>query len=139
MSKADTVNKYIDSFLEGKTPEAAERFRQKDISRQYQSIMTWRYNLRKREKEASESAEPAPAEAIRALRKAIERKRDISSAELEELASETAALADFIASLRQSMRLREIEQLERRRDEIGERLKTLRREVEGSPEPSLFD
>lgn len=139
MSKADTVNKYIDAFLEGKDAEAALRFREKDINRQYQSIMTWRYNRRKKEKAVEEAAEPAPVEMLRNLRKTLERNRDLSGEQLEELTSEVTSLLDFITALRHNLRLREIEQLERRREEIGERLKTLRREVEAAAEPTLFD
>lgn len=46
MSRQDTVNKYIDAFLKGRGPEACERFRSKDLNKQYSSIMQWRRKVR---------------------------------------------------------------------------------------------
>lgn len=46
MSRQDTVNKYIDAFLKGRGPEACEKFRAKDLSKQYSSIMQWRRKMR---------------------------------------------------------------------------------------------
>lgn len=46
MSRQDTVNKYIDEFLQGRGPEACERFRSKDLNKQYSSIMQWRRKVR---------------------------------------------------------------------------------------------
>ena len=35
MGKAETVAKYIDEYLKGKNPESAEKFRMKDVEKQY--------------------------------------------------------------------------------------------------------
>ncbi len=143
MAKIDTVNKYIGEYLAGKSPEAAERFRAKDVSRQYQSIMTWRYNRRKRA--AASAAVPAaeeepksPAEMLRAVRRDMERRRDLTEEMLDELTAELDGFAEFVRQTRHRMRLAEIETLETRREEIAERLKTLRRQVDEVQAPTLF-
>lgn len=46
MSRQDTVNKYIDAFLKDRGPEACEKFRSKDLDKQYSSIMQWRRKMR---------------------------------------------------------------------------------------------
>ncbi len=144
MAKIDTVNKYIDEYLAGRSPEAAERFRAKDVSRQYQSIMTWRYNRRKRAAAASCAAPAAvetpksPAEMLRAVRRDMERRRDLTEEMLDELTAELDGFAEFVRQTRHRMRVAEIEMLETRREEIAERLKTLRRQVDEVQAPTLF-
>ena len=39
MGKAETVAKYIDEYLKGKNPESAEKFRMKDVEKQYAATM----------------------------------------------------------------------------------------------------
>lgn len=144
MAKIDTVNKYIDEYLAGKSPEAAERFRAKDVSRQYQSIMTWRYNQRKRAAAATAAAPAAvetpksPAEMLRSVRRDMERRRDLTEEMLDELTAELDGFAEFVRQTRHRMRVAEIEMLETRREEIAERLKTLRRQVDEVQAPTLF-
>lgn len=144
MAKIDTVNKYIDEYLAGRSPEAAERFRAKDVSRQYQSIMTWRYNQRKRAAAAScaapaaEETPKSPAEMLRAVRRDMERRRDLTEEMLDELTAELDGFAEFVRQTRHRMRVAEIEMLETRREEIAERLKTLRRQVDEVQAPTLF-
>ncbi len=143
MAKIDTVNKYIGEYLSGKSPEAAERFRAKDVSRQYQSIMTWRYNQRKRAAAsaavpAAEETPKSPAEMLRAVRRDMERRRDLTEEMLDELTAELDGFAEFVRQTRHRMRLAEIETLETRREEIAERLKTLRRQVDEVQSPTLF-
>ena len=144
MAKIDTVNKYIDEYLAGRSPEAAERFRAKEVNRQYQSIMTWRYNRRKRAAAASAAAPAAveepksPAEMLRAVRRDMERRRDLTEEMLDELTAELDGFAEVVRQTRHRMRLAEIETLETRREEIAERLKTLRRQVDEVQAPTLF-
>lgn len=139
MAKIDTVNKYIDEYLAGKSPEAAERFRAKDVSRQYQSIMTWRYNQRKRAAAPAGREEPkSPAEMLRGVRSCMERRTDLTEEMLDELTAELDGFAEFVRQTRRRMRVAEIEMLETRREEIAERLKTLRRQVDEVQAPTLF-
>lgn len=146
MAKQDTINKYIDEYLAGRTPAAIEKFRSKDIDRQYQSIMTWRYNQRKKGETSQQAAsEPAvktdttAVESLRALRRTLERRKDITEGELDEITGELTSLADFVKAERHRLRLAEIQKLESSSREIAERLRVLRDQVRDNDAPSLFD
>mgnify|MGYP006342328151 CR=1 FL=1 len=58
MGKAETVAKYIDEFLKGRSPEMVAKFKSRDVEKQYFSIMQWK------RKQRIESMTPKNADVI---------------------------------------------------------------------------
>lgn len=139
MAKIDTINKYINEYLNGKSEEAVARFRQKDEARQYQSIMTWRYNLRKKNKAKPQpESNPTPQTLLRNVRSAIE-KSDLTISNIDEITLELNSLLGYVADYRRKLTLQEIDRLEQQKTEIAERLTALRSEMGHDDQPTLFD
>lgn len=131
MAKIDTINKYADAYLAGKSDKAIERFREKSVDKQYQSIMTWRYNMRKRGGEPSMAQEAREmVEDLRGVRRRIDRCKELDERILDEVERELNALAEHIRQTRHRLRVAEIEQLESRQAEIDNRLRHLREQVD---------
>ena len=140
MAKSDTIRMYREEFLAGKSPEAVAKFEAKDEKHQYQSIMTWRYNRRRKKKRHTDEIPAGTPEAILSeLRRRILEDKDITEEMLDSAASEIALLSRAIEDRRRRMCMAEIERLEASRVEINERLRVLHGQVRDSGEPSIFD
>lgn len=142
MSKQETINKYREEFLKGRSEAFIAKFNEKDEPRQYQSIMTWRYNRRKGQKgsDAARSAATAaetPLQLVERLKHAIMKLQD--TAELDEVGEQVKNLQALVADKRRRMMLQEIDNLENSRQEISRRLEMLRQQLDREEEPSLFD
>lgn len=142
MSKQETINKYREEFLKGRSEAFIVKFNEKDETRQYQSIMTWRYNRRKGQKgsDAARSAATAaetPLQLMERLKHAIMKLQD--TAELDEVGEQVKTLQALVADKRRRMMLQEIDSLENSRQEISRRLEMLRQQLDREEQPSLFD
>ena len=142
MSKQETINKYREEFLKGRSEAFIAKFNEKDEPRQYQSIMTWRYNRRKGQKgsDAARSAAIAaetPLQLMDRLKHAIMKLQD--TAELDEVGEQVQNLQALVADKRRRMMLQEIDNLENSRQEISRRLELLRQQLDREEQPSLFD
>lgn len=142
MSKQETINKYREEFLKGRSEAFIAKFNEKDETRQYQSIMTWRYNRRKGQKgsDAARSAAIAaetPLQLVERLKHAIMKLQD--TAELDEVGEQVKNLQTLVADKRRRMMLQEIDNLENSRQEISRRLEMLRQQLDREEQPSLFD
>lgn len=142
MSKQETINKYREGFLKGRSEAFIAKFNEKDETRQYQSIMTWRYNRRKGQKgsDAARSAAIAaetPLQLVERLKHAIMKLQD--TAELDEVGEQVKNLQALVADKRRRMMLQEIDNLENSRQEISRRLEMLRQQLDREEQPSLFD
>lgn len=140
MAKIDTINKYMEQYLAGKSEKAIQRFHEKDVDKQYQSIMTWRYNMRKRGVDIGDEREGKDiVEELRGVRRRIDRCRSLDEQLLDDVERELQSLIEYVQQTRRRLRVSEIERLENCRNEIEERLQALRRQVEVQETPSLFD
>lgn len=149
MAKIDSVNKYMEEYLAGKTPEQREKFMAKDVDHQYQSIMTWRYNMRRRNapkvaKKTIAEEQPrqyTPLEIIARARATVEEGAPLKEAEVQELCQSIDAFKAYLQHYLQRCRREEIRALESRQEEIAARLRTLREQTQQdtSGMPSLFD
>lgn len=141
MSKQETINKYREEFLKGRSEAFIAKFNEKDEPRQYQSIMTWRYNRRKGRKDDSAArnaaAEETPLQLMDRLKHAIMKLQD--TAELDEVGEQVQNLQALVADKRRRMMLQEIDNLENSRQEISRRLEMLRQQLDREEQPSLFD
>lgn len=67
MKKTETIALYRDAFLEGKDEETRRKFDEKDINKQYSSIIAWR---RRRNISSDDDEQPSAALALELLKKA---------------------------------------------------------------------
>lgn len=135
MAKIDTVLKYREAYLAGKSPEKRERFLARDVDKQYNSIMTWRYHERQRQRR--NEMEKDPVNVLNRLRDSIaEMPLDVDNIENLMLAMRNF-YADLEARLK-SVRENELANLEQERADLAERIDNLRRQCESGETPSLF-
>ncbi len=133
MGKAETVAKYADEFLKGKSEEAKARFREKELGKQYASIMQWRSKQRK----SSGSREVCAADIAALIKQAkseLQRLSSLDERESRTLYAEIDALRLALGDYEEEQRQRRIRDLETRREEINRELQRLR-----GTEPGLFD
>lgn len=130
MAKIDTINKYAEAYLAGKSEQAVERFHAKDVDKQYQSIMTWRYNMRRRGGESGIGNEGREiVDELRGVRRRIDRYKNLNESILDEVERELRSLLSFVEQTRHDLRIAEIHELESKQAEIDNRLQTLRKQV----------
>lgn len=131
MGKTETVAKYITEYLKDKSPEFADKFRAKDVEKQYASIMGWRRKLRQ------EAATPESAEAIvdylKQAKVLIGNATAISEEELKRITDQVELLRQYLEEYKESQRQRRIAELEQQQEEINRQLRRLR-----GDEPTLF-
>lgn len=132
MGKADTVARYIDEFLEGKSDEARERFLARDVNRQYSSIMQWRSKLRRSRQPVAPAVELLSD--IKALKARIAKAPHLNAQECRQLYAEIDGLRQSLAIYEEEQKQRRIRELESQREAIVRELQSLR-----GHEPGLFD
>ena len=125
MKKEDTIQLYIEEYLSDKSDEQKTEFRNRDIARQYSTIMAWkrRRSLKVLEQQSDASSILA---ALRQVRMSIEASKDMSETDMNKIKEAVTQISESIASCELRRDLREIEELQRRQDEINRRLETLR-------------
>lgn len=129
MARSEIINRYIDRFLADKTPEAAANFRARDEKRQYQSIMTWRYNMRKQGIDVETEANTGIfVETLRGLIRRLDRMQSMGIDQLDAIGREMETLSQHLEEFKRRQRVREIEDLEAQSLQIAEKLDMLRRE-----------
>lgn len=131
MGKSETVAKYIDEYLKGRTPEMAEKFRNKDVDKQYFSIMQWK------RKQRIESLTPKNADEIVAnLKNVKDLINNLAELTPDDMKKINLTLDEIQVCLNDYMtkqRVRKIQELEQKQSEIARQLQELRGE-----EPNLF-
>lgn len=132
MGKADTVAKYIDEFLKGKSEDAKEKFRAKDLSKQYSSIMQWRSKQRRSQQPQTPGAEIASD--LRALKTKLSKAQALTGQECRVIYSEIESLRQALAIYEEEQKQRRIRELEAQKEAIAHELRMLR-----GNEPGLFD
>lgn len=132
MGKADTVARYIDDYLKGKSDEVQERFRSKDINKQYCSIMQWRSKLRRSQQPPTPGAELLAD--LRSVKAKMPKAAHLSAQECKLLYAEIDALRQTLAIYEEEQKQRRIHELEAQREAIAAELQRLR-----GNEPGLFD
>lgn len=126
MTRKETIDKYIDAFLKGRSQNAADKFRAKAEHLQYASIMQWR---RRRNKE--ENTPKSIKDIVELLRKAaalVNNAPDITAEDKVTIESEVEELRNTLESAYRNARSRRIDELEAQQQQIAARLEQLRAE-----------
>lgn len=124
MTRKETIDRYIDSFLKGRSQNAIDRFRSKAEHLQYASIMQWRRRMRK-----MENTPKSTREILETLRRAvslIENAPEISDTDLQAIEAELDTLRRAAAECHERTRTRRISELEEQQRRINEQLEQLK-------------
>lgn len=142
MTKEETVMTLREEYLAGKSAEKREEFFAKPLERQYSAIQTWKHRRDKAMRKPKPAAEhPADiASHLGAACKAVNSGADLSDASLAQIRSLVEELASLIGAELNRRRDAEIEELQRRQEEIAARLELLQNKgnVKSPWEDNLF-
>lgn len=127
MKKSETISLYKEAYLEGRDEIDLRAFEEKDESRQYAAIMSWR----RRQELAAADREATPSGVLDALKKA--RKVLLSLTELapkdrERLSATAAELKNSIDNFDLILKGRRLRELRSRRDSLAKEIEQLERE-----------
>lgn len=132
MSKEETVARYIDEFLKGRSPKMVEKFRVKDVDKQYFSIMQWK------RKQRLESIPPQDIDIIinniKATKSSILNAKELTNEEVKKINILLEDIQKCLNEYISQQRVRKIQELEQKQSEIARQLQELRGE-----EPNLFN
>ncbi len=132
MSKEETVARYIDEFLKGRSPKMVEKFRAKDVDKQYFSIMQWK------RKQRLESIPPQDIDIIinniKATKSSILNAKELTNEEVKKINILLEDIQKCLNEYISQQRVRKIQELEQKQSEIARQLQELRGE-----EPNLFN
>ena len=132
MGKAETVEKYIEEYLKGRSPEMVAKFRNRDVEKQYFSIMQWK------RKQRIESMTPKNADEIiknlKNIKNLIYNASELTQEDVKCIDSVISEIQESLKEYLQKQRARKIQELEQQQSEIARQLQALRGE-----EPNLFN
>ncbi|MDE5874497.1 MAG: hypothetical protein K2H15_02525 [Muribaculaceae bacterium] len=139
MKKTETIALYKEAFLAGKDEETRRRFEEKDVEKQYGSIIAWRRRQKKSQSEQEETDVMTPAAIIDCLKKIKKNIPDLPTlgqTEAEKLLSLTGEIADDVRNferIKKSQLLSRLEseqqEIDRQRNSLQERINNLRNEL----------
>lgn len=127
MKKSDTLNLYIDEFLEGKSEVAKEEFLSRSIDRQYASVMAWKQ--RKNAAKMKQISFQNVLNTLKETRKSIPFLENLSSADINKLHKEIKNIENAINDYEKMRAEQEILQLESEQRRITEKLNQLRKKI----------
>ncbi len=96
MTRQETVEKYKDAFLEGRTDEQRAQFQAKDINKQYASIKQWMRKGNVKEPEKDSIKLPAILKMVRSIQKTIEQTPTLSDKDLERIHNEINLVSEVL-------------------------------------------
>lgn len=123
MKRVDTIKKYRDEFLKGKSEEQIRKFDSKDLNKQYGSIMAWK----RREglsKKRTRGAETTPISILDGLRNI---KRNIVFVDLSE--REIQKISGLLSSLLEDLSNFETLKMEKKLNELLSQRNDLEKEI----------
>lgn len=142
MKKTDTIAFYKEAFLAGKPEEVRTRFEEKDVEKQYSSIIAWRRRQRKAE---SKNEEPTPEDtltpasiidSLKQIKDAVPQLESIAQHEREQI---LGLLGDITSDIHNFDRIKksqllsrlesEQQEIDRQRNSLQERINNLRQEL----------
>lgn len=126
MTRKETVEKYIDAFLKGRSQSAVDKFMSKAEHLQYASIMQWRRRMQK-----VENTPKSTRDILELLHKAealLGNAPDMTTDDRQTIDTALAGLHSALDAAYERARARRIQELEAKKQEIAAQLEQLRSE-----------
>ncbi|MCM1004762.1 MAG: hypothetical protein NC402_00510 [Prevotella sp.] len=124
MTRKETIDKYIDAFLKGRSQAVIEKFKEKEEALQYASIMQWRRRMKK-----IENTPKSIRDVLELLRKAnsmIDNTQEMSTPDMQAVNEELDKIRNSVAQCYDRTRANRIKELEAQQQQIAEQLANLR-------------
>lgn len=96
MTRQETVEKYQEAFLEGRTDEQRAQFQAKDVNKQYASIKQWMRKSNLKEPTNDTGKLSAILKMIRSMHKSIEKTPTLSDKDLERIHAELDTIKELL-------------------------------------------
>ncbi len=126
MKREETIAKHLEAYLEGKSDQQREAFLRKDINKQYSAIMAWkRRNGLKKATDGGISAADVMKH-IKGLQCLIPMVATMTRQQIDSMLAEVEKVKDLLNGFEAERARREIEDLERRKRELDEKIAQLR-------------
>lgn len=126
MKREETIAKYLETYLEGKSDEQRAAFLSKDINKQYSAIMAWkRRGALKKVTEGGITATEVMKH-IKGLQGLIPMVSSLTRQQIDSMLAEVEKVKDLLNGFEAERARREIEDLERRKRELDEKIARLR-------------
>lgn len=113
MTRQETVEKYKDAFLEGRTDEQRAQFQAKDVNKQYASIKQWMRKCNLKEPANDSGKLSAILKMVRTVHKTIEKTPTLSDKDLERIHNELNQVTELLNAyndrVRKAARRKELE------------------------------
>lgn len=142
MKKSETIAFYKEAFLAGKPEDVRRKFEEKDMEKQYSSIIAWRRRQRKAapsEEDKGEAALPTPADILSSLLKIKEEVPALENLPHEIREQMLGVLGEITSDVHNFDRIKksqllsklenEQEEINRQRDSLQQRIDSLRQEL----------
>lgn len=126
MKRTETIAHYKEAFLEGKSDEIRANFENKDINKQYASIVAWK--RRQAGKSDNGVTVSSIVELLRNAKKAISQLSDLSDKDTEKIASLCNEVAEEAANFDMIKKSRKLRQLKEQQDSIARAIAELEEE-----------
>lgn len=125
MKREETINKYLEKYLEGKSEQQRAEFMAKDTNKQYSAIMAWK--RRSSLKKAVEGITAAEVlKHIKTLPTLISMVDILSAQQIQTLLGELDKVRAKLENYEADRARREIEELEKRKQELDRKIARLR-------------
>ena len=124
MTRKETIDKYIDAFLKGRSQTAIDKFKEKAEALQYASIMQWRRRMKK-----VENTPKSTRDVLDILHKAdalIANAPSITNQDVQDIKQALDKLQNTLTDSFNRARERRISELEAQQNLIAEQLEQLR-------------
>ncbi|MCM1318949.1 MAG: hypothetical protein NC217_01035 [Muribaculaceae bacterium] len=124
MTRRETIDKYVDAFLKGRSQSAIDKFMDKAEALQYASIMQWRRRMKK-----AENTPKSTREVLDILHKAdalIANAQELNTQDVQDINSALDKLHNTLNDSFNRSRERRISELEAQQNQIAAQLEQLR-------------
>lgn len=130
MKKSETIALYIEEFLEGRSEEERQRFHEKDLAKQYSSIMAW-----KRRRDLASNADNLSSvtsmfETLKKIRKAIPNLEVLPQKDADKLRGVLNEIHDDINNFDRIKKGQLLRELENEREKIARQGENIDRQIE---------
>ncbi|MDE5876921.1 MAG: hypothetical protein K2H47_05425 [Muribaculaceae bacterium] len=97
MTRQETVEKYQEAFLAGRTDEQRAQFQAKDVNKQYASIKQWMRKSNLKEPANDSGKLSAILKMVRSIHKSIEKTPTLSDKDLERIHAELDTVKELLS------------------------------------------
>ncbi|MDE6576678.1 MAG: hypothetical protein K2K58_00700 [Muribaculaceae bacterium] len=131
MKKTETIALYKEAFLAGKPDEVRRRFEEKDIEKQYSSIIAWKRRQHKGAPIQQDAFTPASIlETLRKIKSAVPDLPSLSQGETESLLGVLGEITSDIHNFERIKKGQLLSKLESEQAEINRQRESLQQKIE---------